>query len=468
MKQSSRRSLKMGSFYLLLTALSLLVLILLNLVVEKLPASWTQQSMTAADILEMEDGTKRFLSDLDRDVTVYWIVRGGQEDTYLERLLEKMDETSVHLRVEKTDPVVEPGIITRYTSGSVNQNSVVAVCGAKSEYVDYTALYLRDETDSQKAVFNAESAICTAIRTVTSDAAKKIYMLTGHGEPELPESFSQALEEQGFTLSSLSLLASGIPDDCGSLLVTGAETDLSDAEAEQLGGYLRACGRLCLFTRYLDESTPNWNALLAAYGLSAETGLIVEAQSGWFASDYPYYLLPKISEADANEALTQSGLRVMLPLTQPLSISQTLPEGVACQSLFATSTNAYSKRAGFAMQTTSREESDVKGSFCVGVSAERAVSGGESSRLCWFPTAYALNDTVNNSVSGGNARLLVSSLSWLLGTQSAAVPSGKQLGGGTLNVNTPAADVWSVVVIAVVPLAVALCGVVTLRRRKRR
>lgn len=468
MKQSNKRSLKMGSFYLLLTALSLLVIILLNLVMEKLPASWTQQSMTAADILGMEDATKDFLAGLDDDVTLYWIVRGGQEDTYLERLLARMEEASDRLHVEKTDPVVDPGVITRYTSGSVNQNSVVAVCGAKSEYVDYTALYLREESDSQTAVFNAESAICTAIRTVTSETAKKTYLLTGHGEAELSETFRQALEEQGITLTSLSLLASAIPDDCACILVTGAETDLTDAEAEQLTRYLQGGGRLCLFTRYLDAGTPNWNALLAGYGLGAVEGLVVEAQSGWFVSEYPYYLLPKIESTDANEALTQSGLRVMFPLTQAVEISQTLPEGVTCQSLLTTSANAYSKLAGFAMQTTAREDGDIKGTFCIGASATRTESGGESSMLCWFPTAYALNDTVNTSVSGGNARLLVSSLSWLLDTEGAAVPSGKQLGGGTLNVNTPAADVWSVVVIAVVPLAVALCGVVTLRRRKRR
>lgn len=468
MRRHASRKLRLGGFYLLLTALCLLIAVLLNLVMQKLPSSLTQISMSSADVLRLDASTRAFLQQLDDDVTLYWIVRGGQEDTYIERLLSRMEDCSGKLTVEKTDPVVHPGVITRYTSGSVNQNSIVAVCAEKSSYIDYTQIYIRDESESSKTIFNGQNAICSAIQDVTTDTANHLYLLTGHAEQSLPERFQQRLEEQGYTISELSLLSGNIPDDCACLVVTGAEKDLTASEAQKLDAYLRSGGSLCLFTRYLDDSTPNWNALLSGYALSAAEGIAVEAQSGWYVSDYPYYLLPKIEAQAANTLLTQSSLRVLLPLTQTICIQNTLPDGVSCQALLTTSPYAYNKLAGFSMQTTAREDGDILGAFTVGVSAQREEEGGAVSSVCWIPTAYALNDTVNDSVSGGNAELLLSCLNWLTQSGSAPVPTGKQIGGGTLDVNSGASDVLSIVVIVAVPLMVVLCGAITLRRRKRR
>ena len=133
----------------------------------------------------------------------------------------------------------------------------------------------------------------------------------------LPERFTAQLTAQGYRLSTLDLLSSdGIPADFDCLLVCGAAQDLTEAELMQLTAYLQDGGRLCAFSRYLDESTPNWNALLAGYGLSTVPGLVVEAQSGSYADGYPYYLLPQILTADATRELRSASRRVMLPLCQ--------------------------------------------------------------------------------------------------------------------------------------------------------
>ena len=135
MKEKNCRAVQHGTFYLLLTALSLVILILLNLIAEKLPASWTQKSMSQTAVLELSEQAETFLRTVDQDVVVYWIVRGGQEDIYLERFLARVSELNTRIEVEKTDPVLHPGILSQYTSGSVDQNSLIAVCGQKSKYI---------------------------------------------------------------------------------------------------------------------------------------------------------------------------------------------------------------------------------------------------------------------------------------------------------------------------------------------
>ena len=287
MKEKNCRAVQHGTFYLLLTALSLVILILLNLIAEKLPASWTQKSMSQTAVLELSGQAETFLRTVDQDVVVYWIVRGGQEDIYLERFLARVSELNTRIEVEKTDPVLHPGILSQYTSGSVDQNSLIAVCGQKSKYIGYGEIYVRGSDEDSAVRLCAESALCAAIRSVTTQQTPSVCLLTGHGEQSLPERFTAQLTAQGYRLSTLDLLSSdGIPADFDCLLVCGAAQDLTEAELMQLTAYLQDGGRLCLFSRYLDESTPNWNALLAGYGLSTVPGLVVEAQSGSYADGY--------------------------------------------------------------------------------------------------------------------------------------------------------------------------------------
>lgn len=98
----------------------------------KLPASWTQRNMSQTATLELSEQAETFLRALDQDISVYWIVRSGQEDIYLERFLARVSELNTRIEVEKTDPVLHPGILSQYTSGSVDQNSLIAVCGQKA------------------------------------------------------------------------------------------------------------------------------------------------------------------------------------------------------------------------------------------------------------------------------------------------------------------------------------------------
>ena len=89
--------------------------------------------MSQTAVLELSGQAETFLRTVDQDVVVYWIVRGGQEDIYLERFLARVSELNTRIEVEKTDPVLHPGILSQYTSGSVDQNSLIAVCGAKKQ-----------------------------------------------------------------------------------------------------------------------------------------------------------------------------------------------------------------------------------------------------------------------------------------------------------------------------------------------
>ena len=68
-------------------------------------------------------------------------------------------------------------------------------------------------------------------------------------------------------------------------------------------------------------STPNLDALMAEFGLTRTTGLVVEGDSGHYLNGYPYYLLPDY--ATDTESGTLDGIdtsrRVLLQMAQGIT-----------------------------------------------------------------------------------------------------------------------------------------------------
>lgn len=467
----NNRIFKTGMFYLLLIVLSLTVAILANLVMAALPARITQQNMNEAGILELSSETNVFLGAMQQDATVYWIVQPGREDNYIQRLLDKCEEQTPHLTVELVDPVQQPRFASQYTNELVTQNSLIVVSGTRSRYIGYSDIYLQQETSGNSvsaATFCGEGELLSALHYVTSMQDVTIYTLTGHGETPIPAGILNALTAQNYTLKDLDLAAAGsVPADCALVLANGVTADLPTAEAKILAEYLNGGGSLLLFSTWLDSTTPNWNTIVDAYGMSVQEAIIVEGQTDNHVSGYPYYILPSIASHAITQPLSLTGLRVLAPLSQALTIREDLPEGLTVQPLLKTSTAAYGKTAGFAMQTTEREDSDLRGPFLLGAVSERN-TGTAQSTMIWFPSGYILDDTIDSTVSGGNTQLLIGAIQHLSGSTGDVTIPGKTLGGGKLLVNTTEKAILSVVMIALLPLGIMAAGIITVRRRKRR
>ena len=64
-------------------------------------------------------------------------------------------------------------------------------------------------------------------------AAAKIYVLEGHGEAELPTTFSEQLEKENMELNTFSLLTvDAIPEDAACVMIYAPTTDISQEEKD--------------------------------------------------------------------------------------------------------------------------------------------------------------------------------------------------------------------------------------------
>ncbi len=462
------RAFRAGGYSLAAAAVVVAIAVIVNMLAGALPSRVTSFDLTSSGVFSLTDQSRTMVSALDKEVSVYWIVREGSEDEYLSRLLERYAELSDKLTVEKVDPVVYPGFASEYTS-SVTDNSLVITCGSQSRYVDNSDIYQYDysnyyTTGSYDVSFAGENAVTSAIDYVTSGDLPLMYVLTGHGEQSLSAEMSSAIGYQNVTVAELSLLTAGaVPEDADCLLVNCPESDISQDEAAALGSYIESGGAMLLFTGYGTQAQPNLIALMESYGVTSRSDLVIEGDSSYCLSGYAYYLLPEIQSHEITEPLRSGGYYILAPEASGITVMDVCPENVTVTSLLTTSDSAYSKSDVLDGGSIEYSEGDLSGPFSIGVAAEYAAESGETGRVVWFSSPGLMSADMDSIVSGANSDLVLNAISYLTGEESGVSIHAKSLTSQSLTVSS-----WSWVMIAVLPLAAIAAGVAVTVWRKRR
>lgn len=467
------RAFRAGGYSLAAAAIVIAIAVALNLMVGALPASWTKVDLTDTGLYSLSSQTEQLVAELEEDVTVYWIVQDGSQDSTMEQLLERYKSLSKHLKVEEKDPVVYPSFAQQYTDSTLYNNSLIVVCGDRSRYISYYDIYVTDyssyyTTGTTSTQFAGESELTSAIDYVTNEDLPTVYTLTGHGESELPSELSEGAEDENLLLEELSLVnGEAVPEDADAIILYSPQRDISSDEKDALLTYLQGGGKLLLVTDYTDTDMPNLAELMEYYGTALMDGLVLEGDSDHHMRGYNYYLLPDINSHDITQPLVDGGYYILMPLAQGITVSDELRDGLTVTELLTTSDSAYAKADGYNITTFEKEDGDVDGPFALGVAITEEVEGGQTG-IVWLTTSYMFDSDNNMRVAGANNDLFLNALDWMCQRESAISIRAKDLSTEYLTVSSSSASTWSLILVAVVPLAFLAGGaVVTIRRRRR-
>lgn len=464
----STRTAKMGGYSVVLALIVLAILVAVNVLFSVLPSKFTQFDISAAQLYSLTSDTKVVATNLDKDVTIYWITQAGQESTVLDKLLDRYQDLSDLITVVKKDPDIYPTFAQQYTDETVVNNSLVVECGDKSRYISYDDIYQVDTasyytTGSVSQSFDGEGQITSAIDYVVSDELPKIYLLSGHGEVALSDNFSNELTRSNYeTVEDFSLLnVDEIPEDCDALLINAPTSDISDEELTMLRDYVQGGGKLLVLSGPQKEaSLTNLDTLLADYDVTVSDGIVVDTDREHYAFTAPYVLMPDIESSDITDPLTEESSHVIVPIAQGLTVGS----NGSVTALLTTSDEAFNKAAGYAMTTYEKEDGDTDGPFTLAVSITDSTAEG---KIVWVASDYLLDDTYNSYSSGANLDLVMNGLSWMIGKNDAVSIRAKSLNNSYLTISSSSATVLKVVMIGVIPVCFLLLGIdEVLRRRK--
>ena len=469
------RSFRAGGYSILATAMVVAIAIMVNLFVGALPKSLTQFDTTANNLFTLSQQSEALAAELTEDVTIYWVVRSGQEQSYLESLLAQYKAAGDHIRVVKKDPDVYPTFPDAYTD-SYTENSLIVVCGDRYRYVDYNDIFVMDYASyyyygTSSWSFDGESQITSAIDYVTREDLPKLYLLTGHGEAALSATFSAAVGAENIQTEELSLLTQeGVPADGDALLINAPQSDISEGEIQKLQEYLDNGGKVLLITDPpKNGKLTNLEALLAGYGVTAQEGVVVEGDQNYYVWGTPYYLLPEIHSHTVTAPLVSDGYRVVLPVAQGLTVSDKLPDNVAVTQLLTTSDSAFSKAAGYNLTTYEQEEGDADGPFALGVAISQEIDDGITAQILWFSSGALVDDSSNSQASGGNQDLFLNALNYLCGSGESGISiHPKSLDQEYLTLDSGTASALTGLMLVIIPAGCLGLGIWIWARRKRK
>jgi len=210
--------------------------------------------ISSTKLYSVTSNTKVVVNALEQDVTIYWIVQSGKEDDIIENLLSKYETLSGHIKVVKKNPDVFPTFTEQYTNETVQNNSLIVECGDRSRFIGYDDIYIQEAdvySYSYNTSFDGEGAITSAIDYVVSE-----YMLEGHGEAELPATFSEQIEKENIEVSSFSLLTvDSVPEEADCVLIYAPTSDISEEEQKMLANYVTDGGKLLVMAGPTEEGT---------------------------------------------------------------------------------------------------------------------------------------------------------------------------------------------------------------------
>ena len=456
-----------GSYSLMITAIVLALMIVVNIFVSALPTTLTKYDISSTKLYSITSNTKVVVNALEKDVTIYWIVQSGEEDEVIENLLSKYDSLSDHIEVVKKNPDVYPTFAEQYTSETVENNSLVVECGDKYRFIGYDDIYLAEAdlySYSYNTSFDGEGAITSAIDYVVSDEQPQVYMLEGHGEADLPDTFREQIEKENMELQTFSLLnVDSIPEDADCILIYAPSSDISAEEKDLLADYVTDGGKLMVVAGPVqDDSLDNLYSVIGDYGVTAADGIVVEGDREHYAFQSPLALMPDMNSSDLTDSLIEEHYYPIFPIAQGLTVGEDTA-GATVTELLTTSDASFSKMDGYDMTTYDKEDGDIDGPFAVAVSVE-CTSGG---RILWFASSSFLEDMYNAYSSGANVNLGMNGLSSLIGESEAMAIRSKSLGYNYLTISDSTSSLLKVIMIGVFPLAYLGIGIYVVLRRRR-
>ncbi len=510
----SARKLSANVFSVSTIAVVIAATVGLNVIMAHLPENVTVHDVTDEKVYSITKDTKEYIKSINEGVNIYVIGKKSTvEENYPEvaKMLSKYDEGSKHISVTYINTDKNPTFAQKYSDSDLMPGSVIVESAKRFKVLAVTDLY-EYEVDymsySQKlTAYDGEGQVTGALQYVLSDDMPVIYKLTGHDEVPLDPSYTAAMEKANYSVADLNFLETdGVPADAKLVIVNAPQADISTDDAAKLMAYAKAGGNLFITLDFgTTAKLDNLQKVLDYYKVTRVEGVVAELDKNYYYQNN-FYLLPEVESTAVTEGVSGS-----MKIFSPFSVGLKFPEEAAdtaageaadaageateaadtaadaadtaageaefsYTSLMKTSDQAVSKKeyASTEMMGSSgiytdieKEEGDETGPFTIGLQVHQ--SGGGDAFV--FGSTYLFTDAANQMVAGRNGQLFTNMITSLVteeDTQAAVVVAAKSLDAAQLLVNAGMAQVYGILFVGVLPLALIISGIVIWYKRKKR
>lgn len=471
-KSFQNRKFRSGAYTAAVSVVVIAIVLVVNIFISRF--DW-KLDLSSNRIFTLTDATKDFVKGINDDITIYYLVKAGDEYDYYVNLAERYDALSDHITLEYKDPVLYPKFAQTYTDSAVTENSVIVVnnTNGRSKYIDSTEM---QETSMDYSTYQTyttgidfEGQVTAALQYVTSDECPVFYQVTGHSEQEAGASFSSLISKQNIELKTFTTTkVESVPEDCDGLIIYAPRTDYTEQEVNMIKDYLVNGGKAMIIADYFTNDCKNFVSLLNYYGVEIVDGYIMEADYDHMAYQFAPYIIPEVnSSIDALSNFSSTGSFVVSPYSVGIRTLEAVRSTVTIEDFLTTSDNSFSK-ADIESKTMSKEDGDIDGPFSVGVAISETYNEVETNLIVLGGPMIPDESTIS-SPSYANYDLMSSLVSSMSDSevQALSIPT-KSLQSSYLTLTSSQQNFWLYTAFIIIPVIVLITGgVVVIRRRKK-
>lgn len=373
------------------------------------PKEW---DLTRDGLYTLHDQSIQVASTLERDVEVIGFFRPSENARgVIRQTVDLYRQHTDRLSLRFINPDNPPAaLIDKYDLNSKSPRIVVAA----------------DNGQFAKLRTPTEEGVTNALIKVAQRAARKIYFLSGHGEPSIEErsadeGFARAassLRNEGYTVETTTLIdQANVPADTAVIIVAGARSALLPNEVEALKAFLDRGGRAMLLLE--PGRDYGLSRIFRPYGVDIGDNLVIDphpaSKALGFGPDTPI-----IKEFEPH------------PITNKLQGSATIFQRVRSVTprvnlarlevsvLMKTGNTAWGEASYRGATAFTRDDNDLAGPISLAVAAARNTSTA-SSKLSDEGRLVVVGDLdfINNRFMAmtGNRDLFLNAANWLSGEE---------------------------------------------------
>lgn len=471
-----------GGYSLIVMAAVLAILIFINLAVGALPSTVTSITDKDSEIYSISDASREYMKKLDEKVTVYVVaVEGSSTEHHLmiSEYVQRYCALSDNVTVKYIDPVLRPGFMAEYNKdGALTEDElssdythIVVESDRRAKIIPYSDIFTYALSGDDLTAFyytygyipysfNIENCLISAIDYVTVELLPTIYYTTGHGETALDDGFAAFAKLDNIGLNAIDLSKTeALPEDAHALIIYAPKSDFSQSEIGKLKDYAERGGNIILSTEYnislSDRVFENLYAFTSEhFGVNYIDALVFEGDTSKIYG-YNEYILATMTSNVPELIKTNAGY-ALFTYAHAIEIASELPEGVTVKTMFTTTSKGYAKVDFGKDSVRDKQDGDLEGAFNLGVTATRA-----SSTLWWFSSTDAINTSMNPYIA-------IYALSESVEKENAVSAAAVVITHDRLEISDQAANLWSWILIGIIPGAVLAYGIYVRYRRTRR
>ena len=355
----TRRSTQAGTNAVISTVALLIIVGLINFLAVRYSL---RLDLTENQLFTLSPQSQTIIQNLPQPIKVWIFDRNLSSE--VEELLENYQRYSDNFQYEFVDPDLKIQLREKF---NVQSNGEIYL-----EYGDKKQLVQTINNSIGNSL--SEIQLTNAIERIKRDRSPLVYILQGHGEPQIEASEGgisiavKSLSDKGYTVKLLNLATSDkIPNQPDVILIPGPMRKLFPQEVTTLRNYLKDGGSLLLMLA--PQTDPEITPLLEDYGIKLDDRFIIDASGA--GSILGFGPAAPLITTYGNHPITDkfgNGISIF-PESRPITISTV--EGVTSTPLIITSPQTWAESNIATAEIAFNEQEDIKGPLNIGFALTR-------------------------------------------------------------------------------------------------